>query len=248
MEIQRILDKYDRLMDEKEFEEAGRHLNYWVAEAEAVKDDRSAFTLLNELVGFYRMQGRKEETLSVIDRLLKVTEQMDLNDTVSGATAYINAATGYKSADMAAEALPLYEKALVIYTRDLSPADTGISALYNNMALTLMELKDYDRSREFLVKALEILSKNENSENEQAITLLNLADLAEKTMHQEEAEEKIAEYVEKAKEKLDESFLKKNAGFKFTAEKCIPAIKYHGYFLVAMDLEEKAAALSGKKI
>ena len=116
------------------------------------------------------------------------------------------------------------------------------------MALTLMELKDYDRSREFLVKALEILSKNENSENEQAITLLNLADLAEKTMHQEEAEEKIAEYVEKAKEKLDESFLKKNSGFKFTAEKCIPAIKYHGYFLVAMDLEEKAAALSGKKI
>ncbi len=194
------------------------------------------------------MQGRKEETLSAIDRLLKATKQMNLSDTVSGATAYINAATGCKSADMAAEALPLYEKALVIYMRDLSPADTRISALYNNMALTLMELKDYDRSREFFLKALDILFVNENSENEQAITLLNLADLAEKTMPQEEAEEKIAEYIEKAKEKLDESFLKKNTGFKFTAEKCIPAIKYHGYFLVAMDLEEKAAALSFRKI
>ena len=40
MEIQRILDKYDRLMDSKEFEEAGRHLNYWVGEAETEKDDR----------------------------------------------------------------------------------------------------------------------------------------------------------------------------------------------------------------
>lgn len=248
MEIQRILDKYDRLMDEKEFEEAGRHLNYWVAEAEAVKDDRSAFTLLNELVGFYRMQGMKAESLSAIDRLLKVTEQMNLNDTVSGATAYINAATGYKSIDMAEEALPLYEKALVIYTRDLTSSDTRISALYNNMALTLMALEDYERSREFFLKALDILTENENSENEQAITLLNLADLAEKTMSQEEAEGKIAEYIEKAKEKLDESFLKKNSGFKFTAEKCIPAIKYHGYFLVAMDLEEKAAALPFRKI
>ena len=246
MEIQRILDKYDRLMDEKEFDEAGRHLDYWIAEAESTGDDRSVFTLLNELVGFNRMQGRKAETLSAIDRLLKTTEQMELTDTVSGATAYINAATGYKSVDMAAEALPLYEKALVIYERDLAPSDTRISALYNNMALTLMALNDHDRSREFFLKALDILAKNENSENEQAITLLNLADLADKTMPQEEAEEKVAGYIEKAKEKLDESFAKDNPGFKFTAEKCIPAIKYHGYFLVALDLENKLSGKSGR--
>ena len=244
MEIQRILDKYDRLMDEKEFEEADRHLNYWIEEAKALGDDRSAFTLLNELVGYYRMHGKKRETVSAIDRLLDITKEMELNDTVSGATAYINAATGYKSADMAEEALPLYEKALIIYERDLTKTDTRISALYNNMALTLMALKDYDRSGSFFLKALDILGKNDNSENEQAITLLNLADLAEKTMPAEEAEERIAEYIEEAKKKLDESFLKKNPGFKFTAEKCIPAIKYHGYFLIAMELEDKISGIT----
>ena len=244
MEIQRILDKYDRLMDEKSFDEAERHLNYWIEEAKTAGDERSVFTLSNELVGCCRLQGKKHETKLAVDRLLKITEKMELKGTVSGATAYINAATGYKSADMAEEALPLYERALDIYERDLLPSDTRLSALYNNMALTLMALKAYDRSDMFFHKALDILKRNENSENEQAITLLNLADLAEKVLQREEAEKRIAGYIEEAKDKLNESYVKKNPGFKFTAEKCIPAIKYHGYFLVAMDLEKKLSELA----
>lgn len=244
MEIQRILDKYDRLMDEKSFDEAEKHLNYWIEEAKTAGDELSVFTLSNELVGCCRLQGKKHETKLAIDLLLKITEKMELKGTVSGATAYINAATGYKSADMAEEALPLYERALDIYERDLLPSDTRLSALYNNMALTLMALKAYDRSDMFFHKALDILKRNENSENEQAITLLNLADLAEKVLQREEAEKRIAGYIEEAKDKLNESYVKKNPGFKFTAEKCIPAIKYHGYFLVAMDLEKKLSELA----
>ena len=239
MDIQRILDRYDRLMDEKEFDQAGSHLSYWIAEAESTGDDRSAFTLLNELVGFYRMRGKKEETITAIEKLLKHTEKMDLADTVSGATAYINAATGYKSADMPKAALPLYRKAQEIYERDLEAGDRRLPALYNNMALTLMALGDHEEAYATFNKALAILQTSENSENEQAITLLNLADLAQASLPQEEADEKTAEYAERAKALLDTSFENKRDGFKFTAEKCIPAFKYHGYFLAAGDLEEK---------
>ena len=243
MEIQRILDKYDRLMDSKEFEEAGRHLNYWVGEAETENDDRSAFTLLNELVGFYRMQGAKEETIKAIKKLLAKTDSMGLSDTVSGGTAYVNAATGYKSADMPEEALSLYRKALTVYERDLKPDDTRLCALYNNMAITLSSLKEYDEAYSYYNKALELLNNIPDSENEKAITYLNLADLSELRLEAELAEEAILKYVQKAKELLDMSFNKKSSGFIFTAEKCIPDFKYHGYFLMASELEKMLAQI-----
>ena len=238
MEIQRILDKYDRLMDSKEFEEAGRHLNYWVSEAEVEKDDRAAFALLNELVGFYRMQGAKEETVKAIEKLLAKTECMGLGDTVSGGTAYVNVATGYKSADMPEKALVLYRKALTVYERDLMPDDTRLSALYNNMAITLSSLKKYDEAFKYYNKALTLLDRLPDSENEKAITYLNMADLAYDSMLPEEAEAKVEAYVNKACDLLTISCNNKNPGFKFTAEKCIPSVKYHGYFMLANKLEE----------
>ena len=241
MEIQRILDKYDRLMVQKEFTEAGRHLNYWIGEAKTEKDDRSVFTLLNELVGFYRMQGAKKETVEAIGRLMDQTEKMAIGGTVSGATAYLNAATGYKSAGMPEKALELYRKTEMIYERDLAPFDKRRSALYNNMALTLTELKMFDEAAENYNKALNVLEKTEDSENEKAITLLNMADLAYASMTQEEAELKIDAYVNEAFGLLTVSHNNKNTEFSFTAEKCIPAVKYHGYFMLARKLEEMLA-------
>ena len=241
MEIQRILDKYDRLMELKDFEEAGRHLKYWIGEAETEKDDRSAFTLLNELVGFYRMQGAKEETVSAIEKLLERTEKMKLTDSISGATAYLNAATGYKSAGMPEQALILYRKTEIIYERDLERFDKRRSAFYNNMALTLTELKMYDEAAENYNKALNVLEKTENNENEKAITLLNMADLVYASLPREEAEQKIDSYVNEACELLTVSHKNKNPEFAFTAEKCIPAVKYHGYFMLALKLEEMLA-------
>ena len=70
MEIKRILDKFDSLMEEKNFDEADRLLEYWIVECEQAGDKRNGFTLLNELVGLYRMRGERPQGMKTCQRLL----------------------------------------------------------------------------------------------------------------------------------------------------------------------------------
>ncbi len=258
MEIKRILDKFDSLMEEKNFDEAERLLEYWIAECEQAEDNRNRFTLLNELVGFYRMRGERPQGMKTCQRLLDTVEDMGLADKVSGATAYINIATAYKSFDLAERALPLYEKAQVIYEKELEQSDPRLPALYNNMALTLMEygkhasvsltdgnkenvsenLDNLVKAREYFEKALKLLKNIEGSENEQAITYLNMADQAVLKLGNEDSESIIEEYVKKAYDLLEKSHNDRNPDFRMTAEKCIPVIRHYGYFVYANTLQE----------
>ena len=250
IEIKRILDRFDSLMSEKNFEEAERLLNYWVDECEATRDVRNRFTLLNELVGFYRMRSEKIHGVYVSSQLLDAVKDMELEDNVSGATAFINVATAYKSFGMTDDALSLYEKAAVIYERDLERTDDRLPALYNNMALAFMDMaaitkeKNADsysfyseKAETYFDEALDILRSIKGSENEQAITFLNLADLAVLTLGAEESEETVQTYAGKAYELLEKSHNDGNAEFKMTAEKCIPVFSHYGYFMYANSLK-----------
>jgi len=277
MDIQRVLDRYDSLMRAKEFAPAESHLKYWLEEAAGSGDHRSAFAIQNELVGFYRMQGKKDRLLTAVDILLTMTDKYGLNNKTGGGTAYINAATAYKSIDMPQNAFDLYKRAYDIYETELDPFDVRRSALYNNMALTLLSLDDLKEAEKLFDRALIILENNPGTENEQAITWLNKADLtyyrfnpgtsdknigkagnaaddilsadsadaevngkADRLQDELEiAETIIEEYVCKADSLLQRSFSVKNPGFVFTAEKCIPAFRFHGYFVIAARLERE---------
>ena len=59
--IQRKLWEYE---DASDWAGAERHLQYWLSEAEMNRDQRGALMLHNELMGFYRKQGKKENALS----------------------------------------------------------------------------------------------------------------------------------------------------------------------------------------
>ena len=263
IEIKRILTKFDSLMENKDFDEAERLLTYWIEECEAKGDLRNRFTLLNELVGFYRMRNDRALGVKACKTLLENVESMDLADKVSGATAYINVATAYKSFGYVENSIPLYEKAKAIYERDLEEKDDRSPALYNNMALALMEYslinpeinasgkqKDNDligksgsecniiSAQEYFEKALNLLKRMESAENEQAITYLNMSDLAYVKLGPEASESIIEEYVEKAFKLLEKSHADKNPDFRMTAEKCIPVIRHYGYFAMANDLQE----------
>ena len=251
MEIQRVLKKFDSLMEDKNFDEAERLLEYWIAECEHAGDIRNRFTLLNELVGFYRMRGERPQGIKTCRSLLDTVEDMDLSNKVSGATAFINVATAYKSFDLADKALPLYEKALAIYERDLEQTDSRLPALYNNMALTLMEfaiihknsdpyvsLTYIEKTEAYFEKAMNLLQNMEGSENEQAITYLNMADLAVLKSGIEEADIVVEDLVKKSYELLEKSHADGSTDFKMTAEKCIPAIRHYGYFAYANDLQD----------
>ena len=71
---------------------------------------------------------------------------------------------------MAETALPLYQKAKEICEAVLSPTDTRLGGLYNNMAVTVMELGGYREAEELFGRAIKIMSEQEHGEADMAIT------------------------------------------------------------------------------
>ncbi len=240
--IPRVLEKLDAYLGKNQYRAAERHLRYWLAEADALGDSRSAFAILNELIGLYRKCEMKEEGLNACERTLALVREMGIGDSAGAATAYINAATAYKSFGMPEEALPLYKQAKVIYEREVG--DERLAGLYNNMAVTLADLSKPGQALELYERALLILKEQEGSEPEQAVTFLNMADLVNRESGPEAGEEKIVTYLKEAETLLDRAWDKdKSPNYAFVAEKCAPVFRYYGSFMTAKKLEERAARI-----
>ena len=201
--IGRIIDKLDLYLSKNNHTEAERHLQYWLTEADTGHDMRGKLTILNEQIGLYRKLGKGPECLTAISQALTLADTLDIKNTITYGTTLINAATGYKAFGKTTDALPLYRMAQDIYESNLDPVDGRLGGLYNNMALTLAELKNYREAEENYQKAIEIMSKKENGELETAITYLNLADLIFNEKGPESGEKQICEYVEKAEKLLN---------------------------------------------
>ncbi|MDO4939952.1 MAG: tetratricopeptide repeat protein [Lachnospiraceae bacterium] len=240
--MDRVIDRLDSYFNHKKYSAAEQHLRYWLTEAESCRDMRGKLAVLNEQIGLYRKLGKEEECLQAISDALTLAETMNIDNTVTYATTLINAATGYKAFGKADKALPLYDKAQTIYESDLRPDDSRLGGLYNNMALTVMELGDFSRAENMFYQALEVMKRIHNSEAEQAITWCNLADLIEKRSDacNVETDKMIAECMEKAMDLLDSKNLKRDGYYAFVCDKCSSAFGYHGYFMYDKELKRRA--------
>ena len=236
----RILAKLDGLLAQKDYPAAERLLQSWLSEAESGGDRAGRLTLLNEQIGLYRKTGQKQPCLDAIAAALPLVEELRFSDTVTGGTTFVNAATGYKAFGLAEEALPLYRRAEEAYARRLDPADDRFAALYNNMALTLTELRRYDEAEALYQKALGVLERQERPELEKAITYLNLADLAAARLGPEAAEPLVYDYLTRAEGLLDTETLPRDGYYAFVCEKCAPVFDYYGFFMAKLRLEQRA--------
>ena len=136
----RILEKLDEYLSRNDYLSAEQLLSYWSKEADDRNDMGGKLTVLNEQIGLYRKMNREPEGLQAIKEALALADTLQMENTVTLGTTLINAATGYKAFGMAETALPLYQKAKEICEAVLSPTDTRLGGLYNNMAVTVMEL------------------------------------------------------------------------------------------------------------
>lgn len=236
--IDRIIAKLDEYLDKNDLSGAERHLKYWLEEARQTEDFRGSFTILNELVGFYRKTDKEKEAYSTSQAVLQAVDDMKIAETVSAATAYINVATAYKSFGDWEKALTLYEKAKIIYEGNLENSDGRLGGLYNNMALCLTDAGDFDSALCLFSKALDVMELSGDGELEQAITCLNMADLIEKQDGLEKGSDLIYNLVSKAQELMQRPNIEKDGYFAFVAEKCIPGFKYYGFFAFANELRE----------
>ncbi len=243
--IDRVLDKLDEYLGLNDYLGAERHLKYWLSEAEIEKDERSEFTILNEMIGLFRKCGEEEKAFWASDKLLLVVDKMDIKNEVSGATAFLNIATAYKCFGKIDEALLLYEKAKIIYEKELDEKDSRLGGLYNNMALALVDVEKYIDAENLYNKALIIMGYSKNGELEQAITYLNIAELMEKRDGLQEADEKIDECLKKAEKLLKTETIPRNGYYAFVAEKCASSFDYYGYFAFANELNDIANKIRG---
>ena len=240
IDTRRFIEKLDSYFGRNDYDGAERHLIYWLGEAESGNDLRGQFTVYNEMMGLYRKTGRYNEAVAAVDKALYLISSLGIEDTAAAGTAYVNAATVYKTFKKSDTALPLFEKAKVIYEKTLKENDRRTGGLYNNMALALTDLNRYGEAIEYYEKAINIMTQSENGELEAAISYLNMANAKEAQVGSEAAEEFISDCVEKAKALIDTKTLKRDGYYAFVCDKCAPTFEYYGYFLYANELKETA--------
>ena len=238
--IGRILDKLREDEDRNDWESAERHLKYWLAEAEANGDERGQLTLNNELMGYYRKQGKQEEAFAHADRAVSLVEKLGMEETVTAGTTWVNAGTVREAFGDPVGGLAFFEKARENYEQNLTEEDGRLGGLYNNMALALTVCGRYEEADGMFRKALSVMAKQENGELEQAITWLNMADAAEAALGPEEAEAVTEEYLERAEALLDTDTLPRNGYYAFVCEKCAPVFGHYGWFAAEAELKRRA--------
>ena len=226
--VGRILEKLREYEDRSDWEAVERHLKYWLAEAEANRDERGQLMLNNELMGYYRKQGKQEEAYAHAERAAELIGKLGMEDTVTAGTTWVNAGTVREAFGGAN------------YEKNLPENDGRLGGLYNNMALALTVCGRYDEAESMFRRAIAVMEKQEHGELEQAITWLNMADAAEAALGAENAEEKTGEYVERAEELLNTDSLPRNGYYAFVCEKCAPVFGHYGYFATEAELMRRA--------
>jgi tetratricopeptide (TPR) repeat protein len=237
----RILNKLDEHLNKNDYASAESHLIYWLSEAEASSDHRTELLIRNELMGLYRKLGKKDAALECVKKALNKIEMLNIDGQVGSATTFLNSATVFKAFGMANDSISLFEKARSIYESKLDANDSRLGGLYNNMALSLSDLSRFSEAKELFNKAIAIMKANE-SYLEVAITLLNLATMAENELGIENACEVIDDYLSKAKELL-ENWKNRNGYYAFVCDKCASVYGYYGHFAYENELKERVRVI-----
>ena len=260
--MDRIIAKEDEYLGKNDYAGAERHLLYWLGDAKAGNDFRGAFQIENELMGLYRKSGKEKEARAHAETALQMALDPRIGaESTGAATAYINAATVYKTFDRADEGIALFEKARKIYERDLPAGDARLGGLYNNMALALTDLGRAEEALGLYEKAVAWMRKVPGSELEIAISYLNICDslmardarvvneAGEATTEDDpdaclvvppETDREIDAYLDRAWALLHEESVPRNGYYAFVCEKCAPSYDYYGREEQAAELRKRS--------
>ena len=243
MDVQRFITKLDGYFMTDDLTSADKLISAWEADAKAEGDKRALLTVLNEGLGFYRRTGDFEKAMDCIDKVTALIEELGVQRKVSGATVYVNLATTMKAFGKAAEGLKYYDMAESVYL-DGNMSDTyEYSALLNNRASALSELKRFDEAELNLIIALEILKKDDKHDGEIAVALINLAHLVYD--RDENDTDRVESLLDEAWERLTSENIEHDSNYAFIISKCAPSFRYFNRNDEADALDEVAKVIYG---
>ena len=239
VDMRRVGEKLDELLDRKEFGRAEDLLSYWLNEAIDGLDRRSEFSIYNEIAGLKRKLGKKDEAVEAAESAVALGTELGIMESAGGATAYVNAGTVYEAFGRPKDAVESYLKALSVYERELNQSSPKRGGLYNNLALALALCERYDEALEYYSMALGVMAQVPGGEIECALTKLNMANCYEGKLGLLDGSELIEECLEDAKELLDTPELDRSGYYAFMADKCVSTFEYYGYFDYASKLKKR---------
>jgi len=242
LDMPSFIARLDSLYSAGKEHEAGLALDAAIEKSRKMCDWRSELSLLSELCGHCRRSGEEDKAMDAIEAIMGIIKEHRMGSTVSAATVLLNAATTLKCFARAEASIPIFEQVSRIYAANLDPYDYRFAGLYNNMALSCADVKDYSKAEELFRAAMRVIAKCENPQNELAVTLCNLAELYYK---QNAEDERVNECMERAWEYLNDSALPRDGYHAFTISKCAPSFDYFGFFLYARELKERAEKIYG---
>jgi tetratricopeptide (TPR) repeat protein len=224
IDLAAVIGECDRLFNSNDPQALGEHLRYWRKQAAQAGDLESELSILNELMGHYRMQGDRERGLSAVDDGIKLIKFLNILGTVSCGTILINAATALLSFGENDRAQRYYSEAARCYSDNLDPADARFAGLFNNMAAAHMAQGELRHAEAYYRKALQILQENNNL-MDSAVTLVNLAQLGYQA---DRGDEYINDLLDQAMKCFDSLQAVRDGYYAHTCSKCAPAF---GFFL-----------------
>ncbi len=225
--LDRVIAKCDHLFNSGKNAEVGLHLRYWLNEAKISGDRKGELTVLSELMGHYRMSNDPARGLAVIADGIKLLDELQLGETVSGGTILINAATALHSFGKYDEAEKIYLQAYRAYTLNLPANDLRFAGLFNNMASVFAAKGDVSTAEAYYFEALEVL-KDSGNQPDYAVTLVNIAQLGN------------TEYFDRAMAVFDDPALIRDGYYAHSCLKCVPAFRAAGRECDAETLEKRA--------
>ncbi|MGN0330418.1 MAG: tetratricopeptide repeat protein [Kineothrix sp.] len=187
MNIEEFFSQLDGYFRRNELEQVEPYLTSSLEQAKEEEDYGAYISIGNEMIGFYRSISRFREAFDIAEDVLLLLEELQLESTEHFATTLLNAATAYRAAGNAEQSYQYYRQALHIYNSLLPEGDYRFAGLYNNMSLLLEQMDQNEEALACLEKALDIVSRLENSGAEQASTLTNMALIYFKIDRAEEA-------------------------------------------------------------
>ena len=170
--IERIIEKLDSVFAVNDLSGAERLLTYWLKEAVNLQDKNGELSILNEFIGYYRKTNDAENSSVVISRVYTLIDELNLFDTIAGATILLNVATNLKAFGDPNGAINIYERVLKIYADNLEEYDVRFGGLYNNYALALAETGDLQGAETYFFKALDCAN-----DIDKVVSYLNLSEL-----------------------------------------------------------------------
>ncbi len=229
--VSRIIEKLDACYNKNDYAEAGRLLFYWHNEAKNLLDKQGELSIVNELLGHLRKVNDKENGLKAVARADELINLLELGDTLSSATIYLNMATTLKAFNQPQKALSIYDKAYSLYTKFGDKSIPYLAGFYNNKALTLVDLLDYNGAEECYQNALKYLKGTPNELSDGAITYVNLAHLYDKMQDRK----KVTDCLFTAFNLLTDDSINQNGYYAYVLEKCAPSFSQFGYDKIASD-------------